>query len=128
MRRPNRPGWFASNLLLLAATIFVGVLLFSLFVDDESLDVVDAIGLTVFFGALITAPALACGVAYLFLLRRIAQSVSGLPLRGLALLLSPIVMLHLFFVLETWYPLVLALPYGAVVRLPKQDGLPPASA
>jgi hypothetical protein len=118
--------WLTTNLLLLAATIFIGVLLFALF--NESADVIDAIGLTLFFGVLITVPALACGVAYLVLLRRIARSVSGLPLRGLALLLSPIVMLHLFFVLETWYPLALALPYGALVRLPKRDHLPSSSA
>jgi hypothetical protein len=30
MRRPNRPGWLATNLLLLAATIFTGLLLFFL--------------------------------------------------------------------------------------------------
>jgi hypothetical protein len=126
MPRPNRPGWLATNLLLLAATIFIGVLLFSLLIDDGGVDVIDAIALTLFFGVVITVPALACGVAYLFLLRRIAQGVSGLPLRGLALLLSPIVMLHLFFVLETWYPLALALPYGALVRLPKH--VPPSNA
>jgi hypothetical protein len=126
MPRPNRPGWLATNLLLLAATIFIGILLFSLFIDDGGVDVVDAIALTLFFGVVITVPALAFGVAYLFLLRRIAQSVSGLPLRGLALLLSPIVMLHLFFVLETWDPLALALPYGALVRLPKHG--PPSNA
>jgi hypothetical protein len=49
-------------------------------------------------------------------------------LRALALLLSPIVLLHLFFLLETWYPLALALPYGTIVRLPKQSHLPLANA
>jgi hypothetical protein len=68
-------------------------------------------------------PALPGGVAYLFLVRRIAQRFSRARLRALALLLSPIVLLHLFFLMETWYPLALALPYGLVVRLPKQNHL-----
>ena len=131
MRRPNRPGWFATNLLLLAATIFLGVLLFFLFDlsdDGKSTDVmvIDALAFTLFYGVLIAVPALLLGVAYLFLLRRIAQTVSGVRLRAFALLLSPIVLLDLFFVLETWYPLALALPFGAVVRLPKQTLLPSA--
>jgi hypothetical protein len=132
MRRPN-PGWFATNLLLLAGTIFIGVLLFFLFDlsdDAKSADVIviDALAGALFFGLLIFVPALPGGIAYLFLVRRIAQRFSGMRLRALALLLSPIVLLHLFFLLETWYPLALALPYGTVVRLPKQSHLPLANA
>jgi hypothetical protein len=134
MRRPNPPGWLASNLLLLAATIFIGVLLFflsDLFTDDEkstSVILSDALAGSFFFGFLIFVPALPGCVAYLFLVRRIAQRVSGLRLRAFALLLSPIAVLPLLFILETLYPLALALPYGAVVRLPKQNHLPLSNA
>ena len=133
-RRPSASLRLRTNLLLLAATIFIGVLLFSLsglFTDDgKSADVifVDALALALFFGLLIFVPALPSGVAYLFLLRRIAQRVSGVRLRALALLLSPIVLLHLFLILGTWYPLALALPYGALVRLPKRNHLPLSNA
>jgi hypothetical protein len=134
MRRPNRPGWLATNLLLLGATIFIGVLLFflsDLFTDDAKstgVIVIDALAASVFFGLLIFVPALPGGVAYLLLVRRIAQRVSGERLRALALLLSPIAILPLFFILETLYPLALALPYGAVVRLPKQRHFPSSNA
>jgi hypothetical protein len=130
MRRPNRPGWLATNLLLLAATIFLGVLLFflsDLFTDEArstSVIVIDALFGALFFGLLIFVQALPGGVAYLLLVRRIARRVSGMRLRALALLLSPIVLLPLLFLVETWWPLVLALPYGTVVRLPKQNHLP----
>ena len=129
----RKPRWFATNLLLLAGTIFIGILLFFLFDlsdDARSTDVIviDALAGALFFGLLIFVPALPGGLAYLFLMRRIAQQVSGARLRALALLLSPIVLLHLFFLLETWYPLALALPFGAVVRLPEQNHLPLSSA
>jgi hypothetical protein len=57
MRRPNRPGWLATSLLLPAATILIGVLLFFLFIDDGGVDVIDAIALTLFFGVVISVPA-----------------------------------------------------------------------
>jgi hypothetical protein len=90
--------------------------------------VMDAIGLTLFFGTLVYVQAVIGGICYLLLLQRIAQRVSGVRLRALALLLSPIVALPLILLLEAWYPIVLALPYGAVVRLPKQDQPPLANA
>lgn len=133
MRRANRPGWVATNLLLLAATIFLGVLLFflsDLFADEArstGVIVSDAVAGSFLFGFLIFVTALPGGVAYLLLVRRIAQRVSGVRLRALALLLSPIAILPLFFLLETLYPLALALPYGAVVRLPRQNH-PPLSS
>ena len=101
MRRPNRPGWLATNLLLLAATIFIGLLLFflsDLFTDDaksRGVIVSDALAGSIFLGLLIFVPALPGGVAYLLLLRRIARRVSGARLRALALLLSPISILPL---------------------------------
>jgi hypothetical protein len=94
----------------------------------------DALAGSFFFGLLIFVPALPGGVAYLLLLRSIAQWVSGVRLRALALLLSPIVTLYLLYVFssnpwpEPFYPLGLALPYGAVVRLPKQNQPPLANA
>jgi hypothetical protein len=123
----RKPRWLATNLLLLGATIFICVLLFflaDLFTDDArstGVIVIDALAGSIFFGVLIFVQALPGGVAYLLLLRRIARRVSGLRLRALALLLSPIAMLLLFFLLEAWYPLALALPYGALVRLPRQN-------
>jgi hypothetical protein len=130
----RKPRWLATNLLLLAGTIFVGVLLFflsDLFTEEArstAVIVEDALFGALFFGVLILVPALPFAVAYLLLVRRIAQRVSGVRLRALALLLSPIVMLYLFFLLETWYPLALALPFGAVIRLPKQNHVTLANA
>jgi nitrogen fixation/metabolism regulation signal transduction histidine kinase len=134
MQRPNRLGWFPTNLLLLAAVVFIGVLVFYLYevsaeeAKSTSTIVMDAIGLTLFFGTLVYVQAVIGGICYLLLLQRIAQRVSGVRLRALALLLSPIVALPLILLLEAWYPIVLALPYGAVVRLPKQDQPPLANA
>jgi hypothetical protein len=134
MQRPNRLGLFPTNLLLLAAVVFIGVLVFYLYevsaeeAKSTSTIVMDAIGLTLFFGTLVYVQAVIGGICYLLLLQRIAQRVSGVRLRALALLLSPIVALPLILLLEAWYPIVLALPYGAVVRLPKQDQPPLANA
>jgi hypothetical protein len=123
----RKPRWLATNLLLLAATIFIGVLVFflaDLFTDEArsaGVIVSDALAGSILFGVLIFVQALPGGVAYLLLLRRIAQRVSGVRLRALALLLSPIAILPLFLIVAALYPLALALPYGAVVRLPKQN-------
>jgi hypothetical protein len=134
MQRPNRLGWFPTNLLLLAAVVFSGVLVFYLYeVSSEeakstSTIVIDGVGLTLFYGTLVYMQAAVGGIGYLLLLQRIAQRVSRVRLRALALLLSPIVALPLILLLEAWYPIVLALPYGAVVRLPKQNQPPLANA
>jgi hypothetical protein len=134
MQRPNRLGWFPTNLLLLAALVFIGVLVFYLHevsteeAKSTSTIVMDAIGLTLFFGTLVYVQAVIGAICYLLLLQRIAQRVSGVRLRALALVLSPIVALPLILLLGTWYPIVLALPYGALVRLPRQDQLPLANA
>ena len=69
------------------------------------------------------------GIGYLLLLERIAQRVSGIRLRALALLMSPIVAVPLLVLgIEKLLPLALALSYGAVVRLPKQNQPPLANA
>lgn len=132
MHRSNRRGWFPINLLLLAGTVFVGVFVFFLYEAEEakstSVIVMDALFGTLFYGTLMYAQAAIGGIGYLLLLQRIAQRVSGVRLRALALLLSPIVALPLIVLLEAWYPIVLALPYGAVVRLPKQNQPPLANA
>ena len=132
MQRSNRLGWFPTNLLLLAGTVFVGVFVFFLYEAEEakstSVIVMDALFGTLFYGTLMYAQAVIGGIAYLLLLQRIAQQVSGVRLRALALLLSPIVVLPLILLVEQWYFLVLALPYGAVVRLPKQNQPPLANA
>ena len=134
MQRPNRLGWFPTNLLLLAAVVFIGVLVFYLSevstedAKSTSTIVMDALGPTLIFGTLVYVQAVVGGIGYLLLLQRIAQRISGVQLRAVALLLSPIVALPLILLLEAWYPIVLALPYGAVVRLPKQDQPPLANA
>lgn len=130
----RKPRWLATNLLLLGATIFIAVLLFflsDLFTEEArstAVIVIDALFGALFFGVLILVQALPGGVAYLLLVRRIGRRVSGVRLRALALLLSPIVILPLLFLVEAWWPLVLALPYGVVVRLPRQNQLPLSNA
>ena len=132
MHRSNRLGWIPTNLLLLAGIVFIGVFVFLLLDADEakstSVVVMDALFGTLFLGTLMYAQAAVGGIGYLLLLQRIAHRVSGVRLRALALLLSPIVALPLILLVQQWYPLVLALPYGAVVRLPKQNQPPLANA
>ena len=133
MHRSNRPGWFPTNLLLLAGTVFIGVLVFFLYEAEEAKSttviVIDALAGTLFYGTLMYMQAVVGGIAYLLLLQRIAQRVSGIRLRALALLMSPIVAVPLLVLgIEKWLPLALALSYGAVVRLPKQNQPPLANA
>jgi hypothetical protein len=79
----DRPRRLVANLLLLGATIFIGLLLFflsDLFTDDArstGVIVIDALAGTLFFGFLCYLAALPGGVAYLFLVRRLARRVSG---------------------------------------------------
>ena len=88
--------------------------------------VVDALAGALFFGVLTYVSALPGGIGYLLLLEKVAQRVSGIRLRALALVLSPIVALPLLILgIETWLPLALALAFGAVVRLPKHEPLLP---
>ena len=129
MRRPTLQGvrWFVVNLLLLGATIFIALLLYFLFTDDpESAGerVVGALFGSIFYGLLLTVPALPFALAYLLVLRRVARRVSGLRLRAIAVLLGPIAFFSLCFVLENLFPLALAFPYGAIVRLPTPNRLP----
>jgi hypothetical protein len=67
-------------------------------------------------------------IACLLLVRRLARRVFGLRLRAIAVVLSPLGMLLVFFLLGNFYPLAFALPYGAVVSLPKPDRLPVSNA
>jgi hypothetical protein len=136
MRLPTsvRPGWFAANLLRLGATIFVVVLLYflsELFADDaRSWEVIllDALFGAIFFGFLIYVQALPGAIAYLFLVRRMARRVAGLRLRALAVVLSPIALLFVFFLVEQSWPLAFALPYGALISLPTHNRLPVSNA
>jgi hypothetical protein len=129
MHRSKRPGWLPSNLLLLAGTVLIGMfllLLSDLFREDEARStgvmVVDAVAGMLFYGILMYVSALPGGIGYLLLLEKVAQRVSGMRLRALALVLSPIVAVPLLILgIETWLPLVLALLFGAIVRLPKQE-------
>jgi hypothetical protein len=133
-----RPGWLPTNLLLLAGTVFIVLLVFflsDLFTEDArstGVIVVDALAGALFIGFLCYLGALPGGVAYLLLLRRLARRVSGLRLRAVALLLSPIVTLYLVYVFIGWpevlYPLAFALPYGLVVRLPRPNQPPVSNA
>jgi hypothetical protein len=133
MQRSKRPGWLPANLLLLAGTVLVGMLLLLLsdiFREEETRStaviVVDALAGMLFYGVLMYVSALPGGIGYLLLLQKVSQRVSGMRLRALALLLSPIVALPLLVLgIETWLPLALALSFGAIVRLPKQEQ-PPA--
>ena len=133
MRLPDQTNRLPVNLLLLAATVFVGVLLFLLSdlaggPKSTGVVVTDALFGSVFFGFLIFTSAVPGGVAYVLLLGKMAQRVSGVRLRAFALLLSPIVVLPLMLLVTGWWPLALALPYGVLVRLPKQNQLPLSSA
>jgi hypothetical protein len=133
MQRSKRPGWLPANLLLLAGTVLVGMLLLLLsdiFREEETRStaviVADALAGMLFYGVLMYVSALPGGIGYLLLLQKVSQRVSGMRLRALALLLSPIVALPLLVLgIETWLPLALALSFGAIVRLPKQEQ-PPA--
>jgi hypothetical protein len=135
MHHRNRPGWFPTNLLLLAGTVFIGFLLLLLsdLVKDDARNgaviVGDALAGALFFGVLMYVSTLPGGIGYLLLLQKVAQRVSGIRLRALALLLSPTVALPLLIVaIETWFPLALALCFGAVVRLPKHEQPPLSEA
>jgi hypothetical protein len=133
MQRSKRPGWLPANLLLLAGTVLVGMLLLLLsdiFREEDARStaviVVDALAGMLFYGVLMYVSALPGGIGYLILRQKVSQRVSGMRLRALALLLSPIVALPLLVLgIETWLPLALALSFGAIVRLPKQEQ-PPA--
>ncbi|HET7272137.1 MAG TPA: hypothetical protein VFI90_13750 [Rubrobacter sp.] len=64
-------------------------------------------------------------IGHLLLLQKVAQRAFGIRLRALALLLSPIVAPPLLLLgVEKWLPLALALSFGAIVRLPKQEQPP----